>query len=297
MIREFAERDAEGAAALLRDVPWFTTPEAILHRWRTRPPRAHARIWVAEEDGAIVGWAPTKFKWATERDDVAEVWVFVGPDRRGAGIGSRLYELAAAHLAEHGARELESGGWEADGHRFLSRRGYERRREARFSSVDPRKVDTSALTLPHGFRLATLADLRGRERDLYELWMEAEGDAPAEDAATNLVFDEWVDGMLGHPHLNLDGSFVVLDGDRPVALAWIKVAGSRAENDLTGTARDYRRRGLARAAKLAAIRWCAEHGIERLVTGNDSTNVSMLAINDALGYRPWIIWHEYALRT
>jgi hypothetical protein len=41
---------------------------------------------------------------------------------------------------------------------------------------------------------------------------------------------------------------------------------------------------------------CAEQGIERLATGNDSTNTGMLAINNALGYRPWIIWHDYVLR-
>jgi mycothiol synthase len=296
MIREFEERDAEGVAALMGDLPWFVTPEGILHGVRSRPERAHARMWVAEEAGEIAGCVRAKFKWATERDDLAEVWAIVRPDRRGAGMGSRLYELAAGHAAEHGARELESGGWEEDGHRFLARRGYERTREARFSALDPRTVDMSALALPDGFRLVTLADLRGRERDLYELDMEAALDVPADDAVTNLSFDEWLEWVLRDPLVSYDGSFVVVDGDRPVAYTRIKVLGRHAENDMTGTARDYRRRGLARAAKLATIRWCAEHGIERLATGNDSTNVGMLAINDALGYRPWIIWQDYVLR-
>jgi GNAT superfamily N-acetyltransferase len=297
MIREFEERDAEGVAALLRDLPWFTTPEGILHGFRSRPERAHARMWVAEEEGEVVGCARTKFRWATERDDVAEVWGIVRPDRRGAGIGSGLYELAARHAVEHGARELESGGYEEDGQRFLSRRGYEPTRQARFSALDPRTVDTSALALPEGFRLVTLADLRGRERDVYELDMEGTIDVPADDPVTNLGFDEWLEWVLRDPLVSHDGSFVVLDGDRPVSFTRIKVVGRHAENDMTGTARDYRRRGLARAAKLATIRWCAEQGIERLATGNDSTNVGMLAINDALGYRPWITWQDYVLRT
>jgi GNAT superfamily N-acetyltransferase len=271
MIRAFEERDAEGVAALLRDGPWLATPESLVHRARTLPARARARRWVAEEEGAIVGWAQIEFRWTTERDDVAEFWSFVRPDRRGAGIGSRLYELAAAHVIEHGARELGSGAWEEAGHRFLLRRGYERTREARLSALDPRAVDTSGLALPEGFRLVALADLRGRERDLHALYMEAAVDVPAVDAPTNIGCDEWVEGWLGDPHLSHDGSFVVLDGDRPVAFAWIKVAGRRAQNELTGTAREYRRRGLARAAKLATIRWCAEHGIERIATGNDSS--------------------------
>jgi N-acetylglutamate synthase-like GNAT family acetyltransferase len=296
MIREFEERDAEGVAALMRDLPWFVTAEGILHGVRSRPERAHARMWVAEEEGEVVGCVRAKFKWATERDDVAEVWGIVRPDRRGAGNGSRLYELAAGHAVEHGARELESGGCEEDGYRFLSRLGYERTRQARFSALDPRSVDTSALTLPEGFRLVTLADMRGRERDLYELDMEAALDVPADHAVTNLGFDEWLEWVLRDPLVSQDGSFVVVDGDRPVAFTRIKVARRHAENDMTGTARDYRRRGLARAAKLASIRWCARHGIERLATGNDSTNVGMLAINNALGYRPWIIWQDFVLR-
>jgi GNAT superfamily N-acetyltransferase len=296
MIREFEERDAEDASLLLRDLPWFTTPEALLHWARNLPERAHARYWVAEEDGELIGWGEAEFKWATERDDLADAWVFVRPDRRGRGIGSKLYERAVGHNLEHGARELKSGAWEDEGHRFLVRRGYERTRQERLSAVDPRTVDTSGLALPHGFRLATLAELCGRDHDLHALYAEAAADMPADDAESNIAFEEWVAEALGDPTLSRDGSFVVLDGDTPAALAWIKVAGTRAENELTGTARAYRRRGLARAAKLATIRWCAEQGIERIATGNDSTNMGMLAINDELGYRPWITWQEYVLR-
>jgi mycothiol synthase len=296
IVRDFEERDAERASELLRDLPWFTTPELLLHRARNLPERAHARYWVAEEGDELVGWGETEFAWATERDDLADVWVFIRPDRRDRGVGSKLYERAVAHILEHGARELKSGAWEDEGHRFLLNRGYERTREERLSALDPRAVDTSGLELPDGFRLASLAALRGREREVHALYVEASADMPADNAESNIGFEEWLNETLGDPRLNRDGSFVVLDGDIPAALAWIKVAGTRAENELTGTARAYRRRGLARAAKLATIRWCAEQGIERIATGNDSTNVGMLAINDELGYRPWITWQEYALR-
>jgi GNAT superfamily N-acetyltransferase len=295
-IREFEERDAKRASVLLRDLPWFTTPEVLLHWARMLPARAHVRHWVAEEGDELVGWAEAEFEWATEREDLAGVWVFVQADRRGHGIGSRLYERAVAHALEHGARELKSGAWEDDGHRFLVERGYEPARQERLSALDPRTVDTWTLTLPEGFRLLNLADLRGRERELHSLYSEASADMPADDPESNIGFEEWLDETLGDPTLSWDGSVVVLDGDTPVALAWIKVAGKRATNELTGTARAYRRRGLARTAKLATIRWCAQRGIERITTGNDSTNSGMLAINDELGYRPWITWQEYVLR-
>jgi GNAT superfamily N-acetyltransferase len=268
----------------------------LLHWAENLPARAHARQWVAVEGAELVGWAEAEFEWATERKDLASLWVFVPTDRRGSGVGSGLYDVAVAHGLEHGARELKSGAWEHAGHRFLQARGYEPTREERLSAIDPRTVDTSRLELPEGFELRSLRDLSGRERDLHALYSEAAADMPADDPETNIGLDEWLDETLGDPTLSKDASMVVLDGDTPVALAWIKVAGRRAENELTGTARAYRRRGLGRAAKLATIRWCAEHGIERITTGNDSTNVGMLAINDELGYRPWITWQEYLLR-
>jgi GNAT superfamily N-acetyltransferase len=295
VIREFEDRDAERASALLGDLPWLTSPEILVHWARNQPERAHVRYLVAEEDGELVGWGETEFQWATERDDVAHLWVFVAPERRGGGLGSRLYDLALEHALEHGANELKSGAFEAAGQRFLERRGYRPARVERMSALDPRDVDTSKLELPDGFRLATLAELEDRERDLHGLYVEGSADMPADDAESNISYDEWLAETLGDPTLSREGSFVVLHGDTPAALAWLKVAGRRAENELTGTARAYRRRGLARAAKLATIRWAAEQGIERIATGNDSTNVGMLELNDELGYRPWLTWQEYVL--
>jgi GNAT superfamily N-acetyltransferase len=65
----------------------------------------------------------------------------------------------------------------------------------------------------------------------------------------------------------------------------------RAAHEMTGTHPDYRGRGLARAAKEAAIRWAAEARLEYLVTSNDGTNSTMLGLNERLGYqrRPSVI--------
>jgi GNAT superfamily N-acetyltransferase len=58
---------------------------------------------------------------------------------------------------------------------------------------------------------------------------------------------------------------------------------------MTATVRDFRRRGLARLAKLASIRWAAERGITSILTGNDRENPGMLALNDSLGYRTHVM--------
>ena len=60
----------------------------------------------------------------------------------------------------------------------------------------------------------------------------------------------------------------------------------RATNAFTATLPQFRGRGLALAAKIAAMRWAAANGITRVSTVNDDTNVPMLAINARLGYEP-----------
>jgi RimJ/RimL family protein N-acetyltransferase len=55
---------------------------------------------------------------------------------------------------------------------------------------------------------------------------------------------------------------------------------------MTGTLPQYRRRGLARLAKLGTIRWAAAGGADWILTGNDEENPAMRALNESLGYRP-----------
>jgi GNAT superfamily N-acetyltransferase len=137
--------------------------------------------------------------------------------------------------------------------------------------------------------------VRERPRELHALYAEAVADEPADEPETNVPFDDWK-RMLDSPDLSLEGSVVVLHGERPVSFAWIGVDldGGRASHWMTGTLREYRRRGLARLAKLAAIRWAAENGITTLYTANDSANADMLALNEHLGYRPTSVAKTYA---
>ena len=296
MIRESRDDDAEAAAALLTEhSPWFQTAAGLRHRLATLPPRAHRATWVAELDGEIVGWSEAEFDWTAESDDIGTVYALVAPAYRRRGIGSQLFDVAVAHVQRHGAREVRSWSF-PDSEDFLERRGFRRTRNERMSAVDPRSVDTSALdSLPGGVRIVALGDLDGRLPEVHALFAEAAADMPADNPESNIPYDEWLEETVGDPDLARDGSFVVLVDDRPAALSWLKVdpASARAEQELTGTARAYRRRGLARLAKLAVLRWAAANGFTRVSTGNDETNVGMLAINDELGFRPFAVETEW----
>jgi GNAT superfamily N-acetyltransferase len=290
VIRQLEDGDVEGAARLIAvNTPWLQTAAGLRHRLATLPARAQRTTWVAKKDGAVVGYAEAEFDWVAEAPDIGHVWALVDPAHRHRGIGRALFEHAADHLTTRDASELRSWSF-SDPDGFLARRGFAPTRVERLSAVDPRTVDTSRLeSLPAGIRVAAVRDLEHRLHDVYEVFMESITDMPSDHPETNLSYDEWLAEALGDPDLSPDGSFVVLAEDRPAALSWVKVDAARgfAEQEMTGTARAYRRRGLARLAKLSVLRWCAVEGITRLVTGNDATNVGMLAINEELGFRPF----------
>jgi GNAT superfamily N-acetyltransferase len=131
---------------------------------------------------------------------------------------------------------------------------------------------------------------------MYELHTAALADVPTDTPFDDFDYDDWLRSDWSYPDVSDDGSFVVLDGERPVSFAFVVVDpdGAMAVNAMTGTLREYRGRGLARLVKLASIRWAAERSVERILTGNDETNAAMLAVNRRLGYRPFTEHYAYA---
>ena len=91
-----------------------------------------------------------------------------------------------------------------------------------------------------------LREVRDRERELFEFYDSAERDMP-DDYTHAMAFEDWLPETLGNPELDLDLSAVVLVRDRPAAFAWLIAdrEGARAANEMTGTAPEFRRRGLA----------------------------------------------------
>jgi GNAT superfamily N-acetyltransferase len=291
-IRPFRAEDAEATISVFRDlVPEVvTTPAGLVHHIENQPERAAVRVWIAEADGEIVGYAQARMRWALAVEGVADLWIVVVPASRRRGIAGRLYELAATHLVGHGARRLESSyrEGEAEGRAFALSLGFEEGRIEQFWALDV----ASAVTRPRSIPEATvirLREVRDRERDLFELYRAAERDTPG-DHPRDLVFEEWLPETLGNPELDLDLSAVVLVDNRPASFAWLVTdrEGKRAANELTGTAPEFRRRGLARLAKEATIRWAADAGIATVLTANDTTNADMLTLNEHLGYRPTV---------
>lgn len=302
-MRAFRSADAEGVVELRRTL----TPEAVLTAegliyWRRSSPRTtHTRWWVAAEGDRHLGLAMTGLENWTSEEGIANLWVGVHPDRRGEGIGSRMYELADSHLSQLGPRKIFTNVREGDrtGTRFASKRGFRKSRSSKVWSLDPRRVDLSDLPERRdaadreGFRLVPLDDLRDRPKDFFGAYLAATRDIPS-DIPLDISYRQWKKEIWDYPDLDFQASVVLLHEDRPVSFVTLVVdpKGSRAYHELTGTVPEFRRRGLARLAKMAAIRWCLENGINEIFTDNDSTNSDMLAINEHLGYEPRPAWNH-----
>lgn len=266
----------------------------LLHWLESAPERGRLAAWVAEEGGETVGWGEAFLRWDVEEPGLGFLWLGVREDARRRGIGTRLYEVAASHLVEAGARRVESHTIDdPDGERFLAARGFAKTRSEQCWSLDPRSADLARAEelerakAAEGYRLVPLTAVRDRPEELFAVFSAAHADVPADHTHVE-TYEDWTKTLWEYPDLDPDGSHVVLADDRPVAFAWIAVdrEGGRGTHMMTGTARDFRKRGLARLAKLATIRWAAENGVTALLTENDSANRGMLALNAELGYEP-----------
>jgi GNAT superfamily N-acetyltransferase len=307
VIRPFEQDDAQAVAALLHedDPPWPITSEGLLHWQGSRPTRARAASWIALEEDEVVGWAEAHLLWTTSAEGVGEPWTFVQPSQRCRGHGGKLFEVAVQHLVAAGARVLETWAETDAASAFLERRGWKPGGGERVSLLDLARADPSVLAglertkADEGFSLAPLRDLLDRPHELHALDAATTADVPATFVEDDVRYDEWVGRVLEHPQLSLDESFVVLQDDRPVAFTLLEVDQDHglASNEMTGTLPELRGRGLARLAKLAAIRWAKEEGFRTVLTTNDEQNSAILRLNESLGYRPVGRESEYLLEV
>ena len=290
VIRELRREDAEAVAALHLEVNphQLETPERVWF-WASRGlEREQWGQWVAEADGRIVGSAWAGFEWSVPTPGKGRFWIAVAPESRWRGIGSALYERVDEYLRGRGAwRTRSQVDGDPAGERFLVARGFQRSGTDRVSQLDLGAASLAEPSVPEGFRLEPLGRVRDRFEDLYEICAAGEIDMPGDEPETAMTIEDWKLDDYGVPDLSDEGSFVALEGERAVSLAFLAVDPSRrlAYNQMTATSPVFKRRGLAIAVKAASARWAQANGFERILTENDAENHGMLAINDRLGYR------------
>jgi RimJ/RimL family protein N-acetyltransferase len=283
------DADAEGIVALRRaQYPYaVTTPAVLRHHWAHERPAAKALRLVAEDGGEIVAVGRASFNTWTAIEGATSLGLLVARGHRNQGIGTSIYNTLMDHLAGNGATRVE--GW-GDGDDvvggFLSKRGFERRHELRYSHLDLREPLPDLPKVADGVRAVPFAETTAE--DVFSVDEESIKDEPGDTPADAVAFDEWYDEVWINPAVDHQASTLVYADGKPAAYTIVEVdfETRRMWSGGTGSLRAVRGRGLAKIAKSVALRKAAQLGVEDAYTTNDEVNAPMLAINVWLGYKP-----------
>ncbi|MFI5686425.1 GNAT family N-acetyltransferase [Streptomyces sp. NPDC051636] len=288
-LRVEVQADTEGFARVRRlALPYILfTAEAVRHAVTHTHPDAHFRSLVAEEDGEVIGTAQVGLVQESPEPGQGFLNIYVRPDRTHRGAGRLLVRAAEEYLVARGATKLFSWILDEPGNRaFAERHGYTRRRSAHFLRLD---LAHSALPPlqdpPPGVELRTAADFADDPRPLFELDAETTADEPSDTGSALTDYEAWVEQYWEHPLLDRDLTVAAVVDGRPAAFSVAYTdGGTRYSTAMTGTARAYRGRGLAKLAKLHSLHRARAAGCTEAFTGNDAGNEPMIAINKWLGY-------------
>jgi GNAT superfamily N-acetyltransferase len=250
------------------------------------------------------------------------VTAMVRPDARGRGLGRAILDWAEATVVARGGSVLQSEV-KADDPRSLAiaaTRGYVERQQswesrlavsplpgdaglvARDGSPRSRAIvssDVQAGDVP-GITIRTLAEVlrdapgeAAREAllaEYYALDVAATEDEPALYPITPSPYATWRAFAIDSPEALPDAAFLAHDtahGNRMVGLSALYrnlgVAATLTQG-FTAVARAYRGRGIAQALKARTVAYARANGYREIRTWNNSRNVPMLRINEAMGF-------------
>lgn len=234
-----------------------------------------------------------------ESFDPATFWVTieVDPEFHGQGIGRAV---AAALEDEAGHRHAHRlwASVRSDSPRavrFFNQQGYVARRRkwtARLSVDSATSPSNRADTLEAaGVTFLTAADLDLDDprvlNELSELNNATSADEPRLSPYTPVTLDQFVLMDLKGPGCLLDAYFLARSGKRLVASSSVRriiAEPDTLRQGWTGTLRPYRNRGIATELKRRVLEYARSRGFRFILTGNDSLNEPMLAINRAFGF-------------
>ncbi|MFJ8601205.1 GNAT family N-acetyltransferase [Streptomyces shenzhenensis] len=289
-LRPDARADLDGFVRVRhRALPFMLfTPESVAHDIAHAHPDAHLRRLVAEEDGEVIGTAQVGIAHDSPEPGQGYVNVYVDPERTRRGAGGLLVRAAEEHLAERGARRLLAWVLDEPGNlAFAERHGYRAARSAHFLRLDLAHATLPPLPdPPPGVELRKGSDFADDPRPLFQLDAETTADEPSDLDTEFTDYEAWLDETWRHPLFSPELTSVALVDGRPAAFSAARTdGGQRYGTVMTGTARAFRGRGLAKLAKNASLHRARAAGFTEAFTGNDAGNGPMIAINTWFGYR------------
>lgn len=311
-LREFnGSREDYQALASLENLIWpdyMLTVEKLKHSHASRPRDIYWHDWLAEEDDRIVGTAfYGQTFWALQPGKF-HVYVAVDPAYRNRGLGTALYDHCISRLRqEQDLRYLTCGTREDQEQsiHFLEKRGFVRGLREPVSELEVAAFEEApfvsrlAQTQAHGIVIRSLQDLardcpdwQERHWQLHNVIMD---DVPSRDPFTHQPLAEYCRRVFEAPNFRMDAHWIAIQDDEWVGITelWITPEDRhKAFTGLTGVKRNARRKGVATALKLHAIRYARTHGFRTIVTDNEENN-PMFQINLALGFKAKPAWLDF----
>ncbi len=275
------------------------------HVMRRRWPLNESRRMVAIHAGAIIGSVGLTFRRPEAADCGAHapfLWMWGGvvqPWRR-QGVAAALLRPALALMQADGRTTASLSAEVPDGHAFLHAIGAVQKHRDVQNRLDLAGLDWAELAqweaaVPPGLRwemhagrvpMPRLAAVLPEATALLQDVPQGELERPP--ARLHLQgYAAWYEEMdrSGGKHL----SIMLMDRDTLVSLCeaeWDARFPTRVHQALTGVARPWRGRGLAKALKARMLRLVQEHlpGATLMTTSNAPVNAPILAINARLGF-------------
>jgi GNAT superfamily N-acetyltransferase len=303
--REFEDRDRDSfVAERNREQHWMEQNSADEWRYWENLMKDPTRLRVAVEtqDGTLAAFGDIGQGFTARPDGSQFIQMTVLAPHRRRGIGSALLEALEGEAGRRKVPKLLGGANEGEKFALDWALGHGYRQIGRriASYVELAKFDPSQFSealdraRAAGITVTSFAEtLAGRDAAAQEQWWRALyaaeapmwEDIPFATPTPHWPWDRFYEASTS-PQMLHDLSLVAYAGDQ---IAGFTTTGKSKDRDawtwMTGTAREHRGRGVARALKVEALTRAKRRGLRAMGTTNDEPNKSMRGINAKLGYQ------------
>jgi GNAT superfamily N-acetyltransferase len=248
---------------------------------RAAEPERHELLATAA--GEIVGVGTIGAKGSPP--DLAYGYIGVRHAWRRAGVESVLLAELRSVARALGRSQIEL--WANEDHpslvSLLGREGFREVMRESGLALDIADAHPVPADIPDGITVLPLSSRADLADGAYDLAAQTWTDIPGETGIEER--EAW---LRLHVRNAAGGAAVALGAGEVIGFAGLRrlAEGGLYEHGLLAVRRDHPRRGIARAMKVAQLRWLIEQGARRVVTWNAEENDAARTLNLSLGYRP-----------
>lgn len=272
--------------------------------------QASSNRWLAERNGTVVGFGAYELTESESLDERKhQVHLFVSPENRGLGIGSRLYEQIIAASSSTNASLVRA--WTRQDQdaslSFLSHRGFAEEMRTFHSSLDTSACDLAKLERyvrrleKYGYEFKRFDELETdseRNAKFHELYCEVMPDVPAPAPIRLPSLAEFEQKIARSPE-RFSANFVALQRGSYVGLCILLPHGRTSSElyaDTLGIRRAFRGRGIAQALSYKGVEYAKTHGYSLISADSFVENQRIATLLEALGFANKTVWTLFSKR-